>query len=73
MIFVNKNYNIDLNNIILKLDAPIDKRVTRYINRLVSYNDNDYKYGNSWLDNWIRNYNIRKLNVLLKRYSIMVI
>lgn len=73
MIIVNKNYNIDLNNIILKLDAPIHKRVTLYINRLISYNNNDYKYGNSWLDNWIRNYNIRKLNVLLKRYSIMVI
>lgn len=71
MIFVNKNCNIDLNNIILKL-PPTDKRVTRCINRLVSYNNNDYKYGNSWIDKWIRNYNIRKINILLKRYSIIV-
>ena len=71
MIFVNKNCNIDLNNIILKLPAT-DKRVTRYINRLVSYNNNDYKYGNSWIDKWIRNYNIRKINILLKRYYIIV-
>lgn len=75
MIFINKDYNMDLNNIVLKLNAPIDKRVTKYIDSLITYNNYTYKYGNGWLDKWFRNRTIKKLNKLLKGggYNIVVV
>jgi hypothetical protein len=72
--FINKDCNSDLRNIILKLNAPIDKRITKYIDSLIKYNNYKYIYGNGWLDKLFRNYNIKKLNRLLKngRYNIIV-
>ena len=74
MIIINKDCNADLKNIILKLNAPIDKRITKCIDNLIKYNNYAYKYGSSWIDYYIRKYTIRKLNRLLKngRYDIIV-
>jgi hypothetical protein len=74
MIFINKDYNMDLNNIVLKLNPPIDQRITKYIDSLITYNNHTYLYGNGWLDKFFRNYTIGKLNRLLKNggYNIIV-
>ena len=74
MIIINKYCNVDLKNIILKLNAPIDKRITKCIDNLIKYNNYAYIYGNGWLDNIFIKYTIRKLNRLLKngRYDIIV-
>lgn len=74
MIFINKDENMDLRNIILKLNAPIDKRITKCIDRLIKYNNYTYIHGNGWLDRFLRNYTIKKLNRLLKNggYNIIV-
>lgn len=76
MILINKNCNNSLKNIVLQLNPPINdnKNILKCIDSLIIANNNDYKYGSSWIDYSIRSYTIRKLNRLLKNgnYNIII-
>lgn len=76
MILIDKNCNFSLKNIVLQLNPPINnnKKILKCIDNLIIGNNNDYKYGSSWIDDYIRNYTITKLNSLLKNgnYNIII-
>lgn len=77
MLLINKNCNFSLKNIVLHLNPPINNntKILKCIKKLIIANINDYKYGSSWIDYYIRYYTIRKLNLLLKngKYNIIVV
>lgn len=76
MLLIDKNCNRDLKNIVLQLNPPINnnKKILKCIDSLIIGNNNDYKYGSSWIDYYMRNYTITKLNSLLKNgnYNIII-
>jgi hypothetical protein len=49
-----------------------NKKILECIDNLIIANDNNYKYGSSWIDYYIRNYTIRKLNRLLRNGNCIV-
>lgn len=76
MILINKNCNNSLKKIVLQLNPPINnnKQILKCIDNLIIANKNNYKYGSSWIDYYMRNYTITKLNRLLKNgnYNIII-
>ena len=75
MLLIDKNCNRGLKNIVLHLHPPINnnKKILKCINKLIIANNNNYKYGSSWIDYYIRNYTIKKLNRLLRNGNYIML
>lgn len=75
MLLIDKNCNRGLKNIVLHLNPPINnnKKILKCIDNLIIGNNNNYKYGSSWIDYYMRNYTIKKLNRLLRNSNCPVI
>lgn len=52
-----------------KENCKIESNI-KHINRWMRY---EYKYGSSWIDKWCLSRYIKRLNDLLKPYSIIVV
>lgn len=68
MLLIDKNCNRSLKNIVLHLNPRMNnnKKILKCIDNLITANNNNYKYGSSWIDYCTRNYTIKKLNCLLR-------
>ena len=48
--------------------------IIKLVDKLMNDNLDAYRYGTSWMDKYITNYRIKKLNTLIqKKYNILVV
>jgi hypothetical protein len=48
--------------------------ITKLVDKLMSDNLDEYRYGTNWIDKYITKYRIKKLNKLVhKKYNILVV
>lgn len=48
--------------------------IIKLVDKLMNDNLDEYRYGTSWIDKYITNYRIKKLNKLIhEKYNILVI
>ena len=71
--FIKRTNLQELDNIVYKMDNKIYFQIKKYIAKIKKRDMEEYKYGSSWIDNWLTNRDISKINRLLKSFSIVVV